>query len=233
MDDMRALIQDELRQALIGLMPPIPAAVIPIAPIIPSIADAPPTATVPTTFTVPHAIFVLPTATLTNDSRGKPSNSIKVVPTMKMKKKNVKKARKKSYQTGGTQQGSTSQVVKVHAVQQSRRFSNFNQPRSTVLDHLIQNSLLRPLTTSRPPNPNLHGFDPKSYCKFHQVAGHSTDFCMRLKHEIQNLIDFEKITDPEKSNPNPNTKTNPFQNYRNVPPPATMMINQELVKKKC
>ena len=48
---------------------------------------------------------------------------------------------------------------------------------------------------------------------------------MRLKHEIQNLIDFGKITDPEKSNSNPNTKTNPFPNYRNVPPPATMMIN--------
>ena len=48
---------------------------------------------------------------------------------------------------------------------------------------------------------------------------------MRLKHEIQNLIDVGKITDPEKSSPSPNTKTNPFLNYRNVPPPATMMIN--------
>ena len=51
---------------------------------------------------------------------------------------------------------------------------------------------------------------------------------MRLKHEIQNLIDSGKITDPEKSNSNPNTKTNPFPNYRNVPPPATMMINSEV-----
>ena len=48
---------------------------------------------------------------------------------------------------------------------------------------------------------------------------------MRLKHEIQNLIDSRKITDPEKSNPNPNTKTNPFPNYQNVPPSVTMMIN--------
>ena len=48
---------------------------------------------------------------------------------------------------------------------------------------------------------------------------------MRLKHEIQNLVDFEKITDPEKSNPNPNTKTNPFLNYQNIPPLATMMIS--------
>ena len=48
---------------------------------------------------------------------------------------------------------------------------------------------------------------------------------MRLKHEIQNLIDSGKITDPEKSSPSPNTKTNPFPNYRNVPPLATLMIN--------
>ena len=99
MDDIRAMIRDELRQALTGLIPPSPAATIPIAPTIPSTAD-----TVPTTFAVPHAVF----ATLTNDSKGKPSNSIKVVPTIQMKKKNIRKVIKKSYQTGGTQQGSTS-----------------------------------------------------------------------------------------------------------------------------
>ena len=82
MDDIRAMIQDELRQALTGLMPPPLAATIPIDPTIPYVANALPTPTIPTTFVVPHAIFVLPTATLTNDSREKPSNSIKVVPTM-------------------------------------------------------------------------------------------------------------------------------------------------------
>ena len=71
MDDIRAMIQDELRQALTGLTPTSPAATIPIAPTIPSVADASRTPTVLTTFVVPHAIFVLPTATLTNDSRGK------------------------------------------------------------------------------------------------------------------------------------------------------------------
>ena len=92
-DDIRAMIQNELRQALTGLTPPPPTAALPIAPTIQSTTDAPPTATVPPAFAVPHAVFILPTATLTNDSRGKPSNSIKVVPTMQMKKKNIKKAR--------------------------------------------------------------------------------------------------------------------------------------------
>ena len=102
MDDVRAMIQDELRQVLTALMPPPHVAAIPIAPTIPSAVNVSPTATVPTAFVVPHAVFVLPTTTLTNDSRGKPSNSIKVVPTIQIKKKNIRKARKKSYQTGGT-----------------------------------------------------------------------------------------------------------------------------------
>ena len=82
MDDMRAMIQDELKQALTGLMPPTPAVVIPIAPIIPFVADAPPTATVPIAIAIPPAIIILPTSILTDDSKGKPSNSVKVVPTV-------------------------------------------------------------------------------------------------------------------------------------------------------
>ena len=112
MDDIRVMIQDELRQALTGLMPPPPATAIPITPTIPSTANVS-----PTTFAVPHAVFVLSTATLTNDSRGKPSNSVKVVPTVQMKKKKVRNARKKNYQTGGIQKESTSRAMKVHVVQ--------------------------------------------------------------------------------------------------------------------
>ena len=83
MDDIRSMIQDELRQALTRLMPLLPAAAIPIAPIIPFAADAPPTATA-----TPPTVIILPTA------KGKPSNSIKVVLTVQMKKKKCKKCRK-------------------------------------------------------------------------------------------------------------------------------------------
>ena len=92
MDDIRAMIQDELRQALTELIPPPPAAATPITP------------------TIPPVVIVLPTA------KGKPSNSIKVVPTVQMKKKNVRSAGRKNCQTGGTHQENTSRVAKVHKV---------------------------------------------------------------------------------------------------------------------
>ena len=85
----------------------------------------------------------------------------------------------------------------------------------------MQKGLLQPLPNPNPPNPNTPDYNPNKHYKFHQNLKHSTDNCIRLKHEIQNLIDSRKITDPK----NPSTRTNPFPNYRNVPPPATMMIN--------
>ena len=108
------------------------------------------------------------------------------------KKKNTRSTVIRNYPTGGIQQANTSQAVEVRAIQPPRNFSNFNQPLSKVIDHLIQKGLLRPLTVSRPLNPNIPGFDPNSYCKFHQVAGHPIDTCIRLKHEIHNLIDSIK-----------------------------------------
>ena len=83
------------------------------------------------------------------------------------KKKTTRSTKTRNYPIGGTQQANTSRAVEVQAVQRPRKFSNFNQLLSKVLDRLIQKSLLRPLTVSRPPNPNLPGYDPNSYYKFH------------------------------------------------------------------
>ena len=84
-------------------MPPPPATAIPIAPTILSTTDASPAAIIPTAIAIPPVVIILPTAILIDDSKGKPSNNVKVVPTVQIKKKNERKARKKNYQTGGTQ----------------------------------------------------------------------------------------------------------------------------------
>ena len=51
---------------------------------------------------------------------------------------------------------------------------------------------------------------------------------MRLKYEIQNLIDSGKITDSE----NPSTKNNPFLNYPNVPPSAVIVTSSGINKEE-
>ena len=103
---------------------------------------------------------------------------------------------------------------RVNAVRQPpRRFSNLGRPLSKVLEKLIEKGMLRPMPSQQPlPNAN-----PKLYCKFHQTIGHDTDVCTRLRHEIQDLIDTGKITNPETRKPN--TQNNPLPNYRNTPPP--------------
>ena len=116
----------------------------------------------------------------------------------------------------------------MQAVQQPRRFSNFNQPLSKFLERLVQKGLLRPLINVKPLSSNSPGYDPNSYCNFHQAIGHPTDTCIRLKHEIQNLIDSEKITNPKNSS----TKNNPFLKYPNVPSSAAIVTSSGISKEK-
>ena len=77
-------------------------------------------------------------------------------------------------------------------------------------------------------SPNSPGYDPNSYYNFHQAIGHSIDICIRLKHEIQDLMDSGRITDPE----NPTTKNNPFVNHPNVPPPAAIVTSLGISKEE-
>ena len=102
--------------------------------------------------------------------------------------------------------------------QSPRRFSNLGKPLSKILEKLVQKNLLQPLTSQRP----LPNADPKVYCKYHQTIGHDTDTCIRLRHEIQNLIDAGKISNPETHKPN--TQNNPLPNYRNAPPPDAPIL---------
>ena len=96
---------------------------------------------------------------------------------------------------------------------------------SRVLEKLARQGLLKPMEPKPLPNPLPSHYNLSLYCHFHQQKGHDTDNCVRLKHEIQDLIDSRKIPDPEKDQPN--THRNPLPNYHYVPPP-TSMINSGL-----
>ena len=104
----------------------------------------------------------------------------------------------------------SSHNVQINAIREPHRFSNLGRPLSKVLEKLIESNLLRPLH-QRPPFPNAN---PKYYWKYHQSIGYDTDGCIHLKHDVQDLIDSGKITDPETKKPN--TKNNPLPNYRNI-----------------
>src|SRR2546425_1114686 len=101
-------------------------------------------------------------------------------------------------------------------VKAPRKFSKLSLPMSKVLKKLQSRGLLQPLDPRPPPNPLPSNFNHNAYCEFHQTQGHDTDKCIRLRHEIQNLIEEGKIPDPEKDKPN--VMTNPLPNFHNVPP---------------
>ena len=98
-----------------------------------------------------------------------------------------------------------------------RRFSKFGRPLSEVFKELKMKGLLNPLEPRPLPNPVPYYLNQNLYCHFHQQKGHDTDNCVRLQHEIQNLIDSHKIPNPEKGQPNTHKK-----------PPLTRKINADL-----
>ena len=101
-----------------------------------------------------------------------------------------------------------------------RQFTPFGAPMKVVLSRLVQKGLLRPLDPFLPPNPLPANYRQNAYCDFHQSPGHDTERCMRLKHEVQNLIDNRTIAPPAGNAPN--IITNPLPNHRAVPPPANI-----------
>ena len=84
MDDMRAMMQDELRHALSRLLPP------------PTVANAPVIELTPTVAAIPPAVDALP-----DDVRGQPMNATRNAPNAKVKLEDVEnyiieKAKRKS-----------------------------------------------------------------------------------------------------------------------------------------
>jgi hypothetical protein len=140
---------------------------------------------------------------------------------MNEEKKYAQKFRQAGYQgngnkTAGLGSKPTVSEVGIAVVKTPRKFSKLPLPLSKILKRLQKQDLLQPLDP-RPPNTLAANYNENAYCEFHQTKGHDTDRCLRLRHEIQKLIDDGKIPDPEKSKPG--IKDNPLPDFRRVPPP--------------
>ncbi|KAI8535001.1 hypothetical protein RHMOL_Rhmol10G0141100 [Rhododendron molle] len=109
-----------------------------------------------------------------------------------------------------TTQTSSNYIADINQVQTPQRtrnhsqpcvFANFEAPLSSVLEKLVKSGHLRPSTpTPLPPNlPPSH--NPNVFYAYHQMPGHHTDSCFRLRHAIQDLVENGTLpTPPAKPN---------------------------------
>ncbi|OVA06804.1 Myo-inositol-1-phosphate synthase [Macleaya cordata] len=67
---------------------------------------------------------------------------------------------------------------------------------SEILPLLVEAGVLTRREPTPPPDPLPKWYKANLHCDFHQAAGHATDKCIALRHEIQNLLDANKINIP-------------------------------------
>ena len=91
------------------------------------------------------------------------------------------------------------------------QFTELNMPLSHAFRRMETLGLLAPLDPIPVPNPLPRWFRENEYCDFHQSKGHYTNHCVRLKHEIQDLIDRGAVTFP-KPTTNPSVLQRPSMN---------------------
>ncbi|KAH7846295.1 hypothetical protein Vadar_012235 [Vaccinium darrowii] len=86
-----------------------------------------------------------------------------------------------------------------------RALSQFTTPLSLLYEELHEAGLLKPLSPTPLPQKLPAYHNPNALCAFHQMPGHATDECHRLRHKIQDLIDNGSISAPlAKLNTSPN-----------------------------
>ena len=98
-----------------------------------------------------------------------------------------------------------------HSQKPQRTLFQFSEPLSLIYERLLKSSHIKPLIPTPLPQklPSYH--NPNAFCAFHQMPGHTTDECHRLRHRIQNLIDSKTIISPP-TKTNTQTSLNPHIN---------------------
>ncbi|KAF5934616.1 hypothetical protein HYC85_030787 [Camellia sinensis] len=103
--------------------------------------------------------------------------------------------------------------------QTSKAFHALYMPLSKALQILTRKGHLKPLEPRPLPSNLPLSHDATQYCVYHQQAGHTTDNCFRLRHEVQDLID-DKVILPPSSTKSVTTEFVDFEDNTRVGPPA-------------
>lgn len=111
--------------------------------------------------------------------------------------------------------GNNNRITKINAINNRptcprRVFSQVGVPRSMVYECLLKKGLIKPVDSVPLSNPLPSKYDSTKYCTFHQMNGHSTNYCPILHHEIQDLIYNKVILAP---NTKPNVGSQPYANH--------------------
>jgi hypothetical protein len=67
---------------------------------------------------------------------------------------------------------------------------------SSVYERLLEAGFIKPLLPTPSPRTFPASHNPNLFCTYHQMPGHLTDACYRLRHAIQDLIDNGIIPAP-------------------------------------
>ncbi|KAH7836661.1 hypothetical protein Vadar_004049 [Vaccinium darrowii] len=108
--------------------------------------------------------------------------------------------------------------IAAQPTRQARSFYQFPFPLTTVYQKLLEKDAIKPLEPREPPKILPPSHNPNAFCSYHQMPGHHTNNCIRLKHKVQDLIEDGTIPLPLKK---PNTVSNPMPEHK-----SNTQINQ-------
>lgn len=121
---------------------------------------------------------------------------------------NYHQAPASSSKTKPTKAEPVNQII-TQPAQPKREFHQFPFSPVTAYKKLLEKGAIKPLEPRELAKELPASHNPNVYCAYHQMPGHHTNNCIRLRHKIQDLIDNGTLPIPK-----PNTISNPMPEHK-------------------